>query len=259
VPPDSARPGARRVPILLYHGVGPDRRDEFEVTSGQLRDHMEAVVASGRRTQTISELVPTPVCRKPTSMSTAVTFDDGTADFYSRAWPILRELGVKATLYVVAGSVGKRYCGRPMLSWRSLAELRDEGVEIGAHGQRHVALDLLTADRAAMELANSKLTLEDGLGAAVASFAYPFGYHTALVKQLVRSAGYTSACAVKNRLSHTEDDRFALARMTIRADTVTDDIEALAGGRGAATARTREALATRAWRAYRRARTAVGR
>jgi peptidoglycan/xylan/chitin deacetylase (PgdA/CDA1 family) len=240
-----------RLPILLYHGVGPPPLDPFAVTPARFAEHMDALRAAGRRPLTIGELareLPLP------ADAVAVTFDDGTADFSEHAWPILRERGLPVTLYVTSGLVGARHEGRPMLSWEQLAELRDGGAEIGAHGQRHVALDILPVDRAALELVNSRLELEGALGAPVRSCAYPFGYHTAAVKRLAARAGYTSACAVRNALSHPWDDRYALARVTVTEAT---DVEALLAGRGAPVAAGGERVRTRAWRLYRRARELV--
>jgi peptidoglycan/xylan/chitin deacetylase (PgdA/CDA1 family) len=240
-----------RLPILLYHGLGSPARDRYAVAPARFAEHMDAVLASGRRPLAISPLattLPLP------ADAVAVTFDDGTADFYEHAWPALRERGLPATLYVTSGLVGSRHEGRPMLSWEQLAELRDGGIEIGAHGQRHLALDTLPIDHAARELVNSRLELQNRLGLPVRSCAYPHGYHTAAVKRLAARAGYTSACAVKNALSHPWDDRYALARVTM---TDTADIQALLAGHGAPVAAARERAATRAWRLYRRARELV--
>jgi peptidoglycan/xylan/chitin deacetylase (PgdA/CDA1 family) len=246
------------LPILVYHGVAPAPRaaaERFTVSLDGFTRHMDALAASPRAALRISEL-SAPLSRgEPMSASAAaVTFDDGTADFYGHAWPVLRERGLAVTLYVTSGLVGGRFDGRQMLTWEQLEELRDGGVEIGAHSQQHTALDVVSVDRAARHLVNSKLELEQRLGVVVNSFAYPFGYHTPALKRLVARAGYTSACAVKNALSHTRDDRFALARFMLTADTTCAQVERLLSGEGAPIAWTGERLRTRLWRAYRRAR-----
>lgn len=246
------------LPILLYHGIAPTRRapsEQFTVSLDGFARHMDALAASTRAALRISEL-SAPLCSgEPMSAAVAaVTFDDGTADFYEHAWPVLRERGLPATVYVTSGLVGGRIDGRQMLSWEQLQELRDGGVEIGAHGQQHIALDTVSIDRGARELVNSKLELEQRLHVAVNSFAYPFGYHTPALKRLVARAGYTSACAVKNALSHPRDDRFALARFMLTADTTHAHVQRLLSGEGAPVAWSRERLRTRLWRMYRRAR-----
>lgn len=245
------------LPILVYHGVTPTPApaERFAVSLDRFTRHMDALAASPRQALRISEL-SAPLSRgEPMSASAAgVTFDDGTVDFYEHAWPTMRERGLPATLYVTSGLVGGRLDGRQMLTWEQLEELRDGGVEIGAHSRQHIALDAVSMDRAARELVNSKLELEQRLHVVVNSFAYPFGYHTPALKRLVARTGYTSACAVKNALSHPRDDRFALARFMLTADTTCAQIQRLLSGEGAPMAWTGERPRTRLWRVYRRAR-----
>jgi len=246
-------------PIFLYHRIDPGRRtdDPFALAEDTFRHQMTLLARSGRRTHTISELVVRRT--EPGPPLAAVTFDDGTADFHERAWPILRDLGLAVTLYVTTGLVGERSGPHPMLTWEQLAELDAAGVEVAAHGHHHVQLDAIPLARATVECVNSKLLLEGHLDHPVTSFAYPFGYHSEALKRILPRAGYASACAVKNRLSHPRDDPFALARLTITRKTSTRQFERLMSGHGAARAREGERVRTRAWRAYRRGRTRIAR
>jgi hypothetical protein len=91
----------------------------------------------------------------------------------------------------------------------------------------------------------------------VPSFAYPNGYSSAAVRRLVRAAGYRSACSVKNAFSSLEDDRFSLARLTVRSTTTRTELEEWLDGRGAPPAPQREHARTRMWRLYRRTRAAA--
>ena len=76
-------------------------------------------------------------------------------------------------------------------------------------------------------MAHSKALLEDHLGQEVSSFAYPYGYQTALLRQLVRETGYTSACAVRHAKSSLNDDAFCLARLMVHADADLNTFAAL--------------------------------
>jgi hypothetical protein len=88
----------------------------------------------------------------------------------------------------------------------------------------------------------------------VTSFAYPYGYHSRAVRRAVVDAGYTSACAVKNALSHPDDDVFAIARVLVERTTGVAGIDDLLEGRGWPMSWRGERLRTRGWRAYRRVR-----
>lgn len=67
-------------------------------------------------------------------------------------------------------------------------------------------------------MARSKRLLEDHLGQEVSSFAYPYGYQTARLRQRARETGYTSACAVRHAKSSLHDDAFRLARLMVRGE-----------------------------------------
>jgi peptidoglycan/xylan/chitin deacetylase (PgdA/CDA1 family) len=152
-----------------------------------------------------------------------LTFDDGYADFYSEALPVLRKHGFTATLYVTSAYVGatSRWLAREgesqrrLVSWEQLAEICDSGIECGAHSRRHPHLDTLPLEVAREEIGRSKHELEDGLGRRVASFAYPYGHYDRRVRDLVQMAGYDSACAVTPALSVAADDVFGLARIMV--------------------------------------------
>jgi peptidoglycan/xylan/chitin deacetylase (PgdA/CDA1 family) len=192
-----------------------------------------------------------------------LTFDDGFADV-AEAAPMLAARGFRSTLYVTTGALRGRGPWHEradialpparMLDWSQLAELAAQHVEIGAHTHTHPQLDVLRPPRARDEIRLSKRLLEDVLRQEVSSFAYPHGFQSAATRQLVREAGYTSACAVGNALSSHADRVFSLSRLTVQADTTDDEVATWLAGRGAPVAPYPERLRTRAWRAYRKAR-----
>ena len=254
------------IPILLYHSVSEHTSGDFApyaISPGAFAEHLDLIVERGHSALTVSDLVGLldrgeALPERPV----VITFDDGFADFAEAAWPALEARQLPATLYVTSGQVGgssvwlsEEGAGdRPMLSWQDLRDLADAGCEIGAHTLTHPPLDCIARTAAAQEISGSKVELEDGLGRPVPSFAYPHGHHDRHVRDLVVAAGYESACAVKNALSHTEDDRFALARITVLGDVGVDGLEAYLDGRGVRTAPRRERLRTTAWRTVRRRR-----
>jgi peptidoglycan/xylan/chitin deacetylase (PgdA/CDA1 family) len=189
-----------------------------------------------------------------------VTIDDGVADFYMGALPVLTRYGFPATLYVTTGFVGgtSRWLSgvgeglRPMLTWSQIADVQASGIECGAHSRSHPQLDILARAAARDEIVHCKSELEHQLGRQVVTFAYPHGYYSAAVRRLVQEAGYSSACAVKHAMSATTDDRFALARIIV---TDTDDMDGFGqvlAGRGLPVAPVRERVRTRGWRTGRR-------
>ena len=228
----------QKIPILMYHSISdyasPGFRpcivspetfekhliylDQCHYTSVTVTQFVQAMARGG------DGLPPHPVI---------LTFDDGYADFYTSALPALQRHGFTATLYVATAFIGDtsrwlQHMGegmRPMLTWKQLAEISTSGIECAAHTHTHRPLDILSPSVVRDELVRSKGLLEEHLGQPASSFAYPYGYYSARVRQIVRAAGYASACAIKRALSSLHDDPYALARLAIKPDT---DVHALA-------------------------------
>jgi peptidoglycan/xylan/chitin deacetylase (PgdA/CDA1 family) len=251
---------AHPVPVLLYHDVSdaPLPGQEFwTVGPAAFQRHMALVAASGRKPSTMSQYAQSLGIDRPTDQAEGpvlVTFDDGYASWVKAVATMATEGVCSATCYVTTAQ--RDALG--MASWSDLAALPD-WVEIGAHSVSHPQLDVISISAVRREVTESREACEQFSGRPCRSFAYPQGFHTGPVRQAVVEAGYTSAAAVKNALSHNRDDPFAVARMTITADMTDERVVALLHGHGAPLAWSRERLRTRGFRAYRRVRRSVGR
>jgi peptidoglycan/xylan/chitin deacetylase (PgdA/CDA1 family) len=236
----------KKVAILMYHSISDHatlKFKQFTVSPALFADHMaylhqhtytpitvtQYVQSLSHGSDAISSLPERPV---------VLTFDDGFADFFTEAMPVLKQFNFTATLYVATAFVNstsrwlqrEKEMMRPMVTWEQLAEISAQGIECGSHGHRHLQLDMLPSPVVQEEIVSSKLLLEQHLGGNVSSFAYPFGYFTAGVRRKVQEAGYTSACAVKHAMSSETTDHFALARLLVKADTSVNALAALLNG-----------------------------
>ena len=234
----------QHVPILMYHSISDSASQKFQqfaVSPHLFAEHMAYLHQHRYIPITITQLV-TALSQPGTTLPerpVVLTFDDGFADFYTEALPVLKRYSFAATLYVATAFINgtgrwlqhEGEMARPMLTWEQLREIRASGVECGAHSHSHPQLDTLTSAEARHEIVQSKRLLEQQLDQEVLSFAYPFGYHTAGIRRQVQEAGYTSACAVKHAMSSASTDPFALARLMVRSDTTVDTLAALIDGR----------------------------
>ena len=257
-----APPETGAIPVLLYHSVSDTPAGKFgafTVSRAQLAAHLDLMLEQGYQPITVRQLLDGLATGQLPPRPVVLTFDDGFADFAANAWPLLTDRGLAATLYVTAGDLGGRSewlasagVRLPMLTPREIADLAADGCEIGAHSMTHPHLDCLPHAVAYEEIRTSKDVLEQVLGQAVDTFAYPHGYHSRATKELVMAAGYRSATAVRNALSHADDDRYAIARVTVTSDFGPADIARVLTGTGVRTAGPREHWQTAVWRQARR-------
>jgi peptidoglycan/xylan/chitin deacetylase (PgdA/CDA1 family) len=243
------------IPVLLYHSVSA--RDSYAVAPADFARHAEAIAACGRTALTMSELAEgLRGLRALPEPCVAITFDDGFRDTVG-AIETLRMHGLCSTLYITSGRVGDG--GAITAEQVGALAGSQESVELGAHTVTHPRLDELCARAAEREIRDSKDAVEQLAGRRVNTFAYPHGAFDHRVRGLVIDAGYTSAGAVKNALSHERDDPFAIARWTVRSTTTVGDLAAVLNGTGAPGAWRGQRVRTRAFRVVRRARRSFAR
>jgi peptidoglycan/xylan/chitin deacetylase (PgdA/CDA1 family) len=132
--------------------------------------------------------------------------------------------GVPGVAFAVSGCIGAsnrwdQAAGAatlPLLDVGGLETLERSGLEIGGHSRTHRSLTEVEAAELAGETAGVAADLE---GAGLRSprlFAYPYGDHSAEVRQAVRQAGYAAAFTVSPGRVLSSSDRYALPRVDIR-------------------------------------------
>jgi peptidoglycan/xylan/chitin deacetylase (PgdA/CDA1 family) len=142
-----------------------------------------------------------------------ITFDDGFKDNYTLAFPILKETGLKATIFIIVDEVGRKEGDR--LSWEEIRQMRDSGlVDFGSHALGSRALiDIKDEADLKREIFDSKKALEERLGRTVNSFAYPGGFLNPHIRQLVAEAGYSVAVTTIRWKRGLNKDIFVLKRV----------------------------------------------
>ena len=116
----------------------------------------------------------------------AITFDDGNTSDIEIAYPALRDRGLRASFFILAGRLGTP----GSLGVDDIRQLVRDGMTIGSHGRRHC--DWTTIDQATLEdeVAGTRRELESVIGAPVTGAACPFGAYDRRVLRALRDAGY---------------------------------------------------------------------
>ena len=193
------------LPILTYHSLDT-AGSVISTHPDQFRAQMRQLHETGWRVISLGELIRLLQDRQPLPPRTAViTFDDGYRNLYELAWPVLREHGFPATVFVVADRCGddNYWPGQPtaiprfeLLDVPEMIEMSRHGIEFGSHSLTHPDLARLNAAEATREIVESQRILQDRLGQAVRYFCYPYGRSTPAVRELVRQH-YAAGCSTE--------------------------------------------------------------
>lgn len=169
-----------------------------------------------------------------------ITFDDGYKNNVLNAFPLLQQVGFRATFFLIAGAIGakkpfrhllwdsaSRICqsknpfARVPMTWDDACELVLDGNDLGSHGMTHRSLGRMTPKESSAEILESKNMIERRTNISVTSFSYPFGsivygdLNESLQDALAES-GYGCACATEIGPVKSTDNLFQLKRIPVR-------------------------------------------
>ncbi|MGG7178858.1 polysaccharide deacetylase family protein [Clostridium paraputrificum] len=212
----------RGVPVLYYHSVEPSEANEVIISPDKLREQLLFIKNSGYTTLTMAELNDYILNDKAIpEKSIVVTFDDGYMDNYTNAFPILKELDMKATVFVITNGIDDGY----YMSSAQLKEMSDYGLDIESHTYNHLHLNQLTYEKQLEELKTSKEKLEAITGKTVISVAYPFGDLNEDSKKAVKEAGYSLAFTTDLGYADKDDDPITLDRIYVSSTYTMDQFK----------------------------------
>ncbi|MEG0998944.1 MAG: polysaccharide deacetylase family protein [Clostridiales bacterium] len=252
--------GAVKIPILMYHYIAEKDDDVSSAGKyygndaimgiGQFKRQMEYLKNNGYNTLLVSDFISYIDCDVlPPEKSVVLIFDDGYENNYTLAFPILKQLGLKANIAaVLSDSVKKSDIPNyndshlPHLSFAQLKEMQDSGyIEIGSHTyDGHVAEGNYSSDvgyfliRPAMrndlgraeseseyvnrvkdDFMQSKTILKERLGIDNPFFVYPYGRLNSLLEKTAKDMGYSAAFVIRNQYVTKANNRFQLTRFGI--------------------------------------------
>jgi peptidoglycan/xylan/chitin deacetylase (PgdA/CDA1 family) len=215
-----------RVPILVYHSVAPHHpgqtpaQIQLDVDTGVFRDQMRYLTDHGYKVISLERLVDIIERHaSPPERAVVITFDDGWANQYHHAFPVLRDFGLKATFFIYTRPIGRD--DSLYMNWEQVRELQDAGMTIGSHSRTHPQLTTVDASKLRDEVETSRKDLQEHLGTEPDLFAYPYGAWNADAVAAVQAAGYRAARAYPYGPWNTPDNLF-----TLRSILVTDDMRA---------------------------------
>jgi peptidoglycan/xylan/chitin deacetylase (PgdA/CDA1 family) len=227
------------VPILTYHSISqhlfgkvhPYHHINTPVSIFAMQ--MRWLRQAGYRTIKLSELMNGFETTRDFSRAVVLTFDDGYQDFYTDAFPLLKQCGFTATVFLATDRIrdtSVRVEGADYLTWREVRALHSEGVEFGSHSVTHADLRSLGPEQIDYELGYSKETIEQRIGTPVESFSYPFELpeedrdFIRYLADALQNVGYSNGVSSAIGRAKPRDSRFFLPRLSVNS---WDDVELL--------------------------------
>lgn len=183
--------------------------------------HLDTIVELGLPVLTVAELATALREDRLPERAVAITFDDGFASVAAAAAPLLLARGLTATVFCVAGWLGRSNDwpsqpeGTPNARLATADELRglaEQGFEIGAHGFTHAPLSGSPAELE-REITGGRTQLEAAVGTTVDSFAYPYGIASSSAAHSLVAETYSAACTTELRSVTRVDDPVSLPRV----------------------------------------------
>ncbi len=195
---------------LCFHGIGTIDHEREE---GESRYW----VATDRFLRIMDEVRESPNVR--------LSFDDGNRSDAEVAFPALRERGLRASFFALAG----RLDDPASLSPSDLREFRRAGMEIGSHGWAHTPWRGLDEEEARRELVDARSTLVEASAGGIEDAALPLGrYDRRLLGRLSR-VGYRTVYT-SDRLP-ARPSAWLQARYSVTAQDTAESIRSVVGHR----------------------------
>ena len=220
--------GYQIIPILCYHNLGPESKGRLLLAGSKFEEQMRYLKANGYRVISMNEFVEfTRLGRQLPRKSVVLTFDDGYKSFMQYAYPILKELGFTATLFVYTDYVG---AGKNAFSWQDLRELVAAGFDVEAHSKTHGDLRRIAGEpdatylkRMQAELGQPQELFKRNLGQPRAIIAYPYGSWDESLLGRLAEYGYVEGFSVRRQGNASFVRPLAANRSQIYSEMTLDD------------------------------------
>ena len=205
-------PEGYSVPVLMYHGVSDDMwgMTDLFVKPAEMEKQIVYLLENGYTPIWFEDLAHVDEIEKPVIL----TYDDGYVDNYIDLFPILQKYNVKATIFVVTGTVDNN---KNSLTSDQIREMAASGlISFQSHTVTHPYLRGMSREDQEYELVQSKLALSRLTGTVPTVICYPSGSFDETTMELARQHYQMGINMNGNRYITGEDpyrvDRYYIAR-----------------------------------------------
>lgn len=232
------------MPILMYHYLsdppgGADRyRRDLSVSPALFEQHLAWLREQGYQSITLEQLHRHLVLGEPLpERPIIITFDDGYADNYANAFPLLAKYGFGGAFFVVTELAERASAGMTApdgtvyaddyMTWPQMQEMQAAGMDIQCHARVHEDLTDMDDERLIWQVLGCSEMIESNLGQRPRFVAYPSGIYDQRVAQFFASDGYYGGITTRQGAVQRSDDLFELQRLRVRGTTTIAELDEL--------------------------------
>lgn len=233
------------IPVLMYHSVSDHNpKKSTSITPvDKFRTEMELIQEAGFTpiwfrdyTEFLENGTPLP------DNPILITFDDGYLDNYTNAYPILKEMNMKATISIIVSTVGRTEIdGKPILphfTWEQAKEMYDSGIidiqhhtynlhrEGKAKGLSHKKGEKAERYKARIkaDLSLAKRLIEENVGNVVDVFVYPYGLYNEASEEILKELGFRYSLTVNEGVADLQEGGYLLKRINMTPRIASDEL-----------------------------------
>ncbi len=208
--------------VFMYHRFAEPSYPTTNITREQFAAQLDYLQQNGFHIWPLHKLVTRIFSGgEVPDRTVAITIDDAYRSVYDNAFPLLRQRGIPATVFIGTEAVDQQRPG--YMTWQQIREMAQHGIDFTNHGADHHHLTERLVDESAeawrqrvvSEIKRAQGRLDDELGAAGPRlFAYPYGEFDQALQQVVIEMGYTAFGQHSGAIGPLSD-RSALPRFPI--------------------------------------------
>jgi len=227
------------IPVLMYHHFDEKQSNSITVPRKAFLEQMEALSKAGYTPITQEQMIAfyyekAKLPKKPI----LITIDDGYRSNYEIAYPILKQTGMKATIFTVTSQAGQTPNRLPHFSWKEAKLMSKDGtMEIQSHtnnlhhkeeGLIHKVPALLYSfkdetreqylERIYTDLYSSRKLIKENVGNQALAISYPFGESDKNVIKMAKKAGFKLGYSISGGLNTKYTDPYKLKRINVPGD-----------------------------------------
>lgn len=202
-----------RIPILMYHSISNEDPDNSLLVPPSMFDEQMAWLANNNFTaMSLDDVLDSMTTGKLPKRPVVVTFDDGYADNYTEAFPILKKHNLKGTFFIITDYVDQ---DSYYMSSDMLKEMNQAGMEIENHTSNHLELNQLSKEDQIASINNGQTFLRNVIGVDANYLCYPVGKYDDITLDVSKELGIKAAVTTQSGISSTCNGAYELKRMRL--------------------------------------------